>query len=122
VSQDQTGTARTKVPARLDRLPWSRWHWMIIVGLGTVWILDGLEVTIIGDISAQLAEPAAGSTSPSRRGSGWARRCTWRARVGALFFGWLTDRSGRPRPADLLLRRVAVAQDDNRAPGDRHCR
>jgi hypothetical protein len=44
VSQVRTGTVRTKVPARLDRLPWSRWHWMIIIGLGTVWILDGLEV------------------------------------------------------------------------------
>jgi hypothetical protein len=40
----------TKVPARLDRLPWARFHWMVIIGLGTVWILDGLEVTIIGSI------------------------------------------------------------------------
>jgi hypothetical protein len=47
VQTGQTGTVTTKVPARLDRLPWSRWHWMIIVGLGTVWILDGLEVTIV---------------------------------------------------------------------------
>jgi cytochrome c biogenesis protein CcdA len=46
----QTGTVTTKVPARLDRLPWSRWHWMIIIGLGTVWVLDGLEVTIVGNI------------------------------------------------------------------------
>ena len=38
----------TKIPARLDRLPWARWHWMVLVGLGTVWILDGLEVTIVG--------------------------------------------------------------------------
>jgi len=60
VSQAQTGTIRTKVPARLDRLPWSRWHWMIIIGLGTVWILDGLEVTIVGNISAQLAKPGSG--------------------------------------------------------------
>lgn len=37
----QLGTVKTKVPSRLDRLPWSRWHWMIIIGLGTVWILDG---------------------------------------------------------------------------------
>lgn len=60
MSQVQTGTIRTKVPARLDRLPWSRWHWMIIIGLGTVWILDGLEVTIVGNISAQLAKPGSG--------------------------------------------------------------
>jgi hypothetical protein len=48
MSQVQTGTARMKVPARLDRLPWSRWRRMIVIGLGTVWILDGLEVTIAG--------------------------------------------------------------------------
>jgi len=49
----QAGTVTTKVPARLDRLPWSRWHWMIIIGLGTVWIPDGLEVTIVGNISSR---------------------------------------------------------------------
>ena len=38
----ETGTIKTKIPARLDRLPWSRFHWMVIVGLGTAWILDGL--------------------------------------------------------------------------------
>lgn len=42
MSEVQTGTVTTTVPARLDRLPWSRWHWMIVIGLGTVWILDGL--------------------------------------------------------------------------------
>jgi hypothetical protein len=57
VTDVQTGTVTTKVPARLDRLPWSRWHWMIIIGLGTVWILDGLEVTIVGNISGQLSQP-----------------------------------------------------------------
>ena len=51
----------TDVPARLDRLPWSRWHWRIVIGLGTVWILDGLEVTIVGAMSAALTEPAPGS-------------------------------------------------------------
>ena len=56
----QTGTVRTNVPARLDRLPWSRWHWMIVIGLGTVWILDGLEVTIVGNLSGKLAEPGSG--------------------------------------------------------------
>ncbi|MFI9848464.1 hypothetical protein ACIHFD_66455 [Nonomuraea sp. NPDC051941] len=52
MSDVETGTITTKVPARLDRLPWSRWHWMIVIGLGTVWILDGLEVTIVGNLSA----------------------------------------------------------------------
>src|SRR5262245_54572825 len=48
VTTQQLGTIRTRVPARLDRLPWSSWHWMVVIGLGTVWILDGLEVTLVG--------------------------------------------------------------------------
>ena len=59
-SAEVTGTISAKVPARLDRLPWSRWHWMIVIGLGTVWILDGLEVTIVGNISGQLGMPGSG--------------------------------------------------------------
>ena len=54
------GTITTRIPARLDRLPWSRWHWMIVIGLGTVWVLDGLEVTIVGNISGHLAKPGSG--------------------------------------------------------------
>jgi len=98
VSQVRTGTIRTKVPARLDRLPWSRWHWMIIIGLGTVWILDGLEVTIVGNISAQLAKPGSGIdiTQSQVTGLGAAMYVAG-ACVGALFFGWLTDRFGRKK-------------------------
>ncbi len=98
MSQVQTGTIRTKVPARLDRLPWSRWHWMIIIGLGTVWILDGLEVTIVGNISAQLAKPGSGIhiTQGQVTGLGAAMYVAG-ACVGALFFGWLTDRFGRKK-------------------------
>ena len=54
------GTIETKVPARLDPLPWSRFHWLVIIGLGTVWILDGLEVTIIGSIGGRLTEGGSG--------------------------------------------------------------
>jgi hypothetical protein len=54
------GTIRTQISARLDRLPWSRFHWRIVAGLGTVWILDGLEVTIVGAIGARLTEPGSG--------------------------------------------------------------
>ena len=57
-------TIRTSIPARLDRLPWSRFHWRVVAGLGTVWILDGLEVTIVGAIGSRLTES----------GSGWPRR------------------------------------------------
>src|SRR5215211_4484999 len=53
-------TIETQIPARLDRLPWSRWHWMVILGLGTVWILDGLAVTIVGAIGGRLTEKGSG--------------------------------------------------------------
>ena len=50
-------TFRTNVPARLDRLPWSRWHWLVVIALGITWIIDGLEVTLIGAVSTVLQEP-----------------------------------------------------------------
>ena len=87
----------TKVPARLDRLPWARWHWMVIIGLGTVWILDGLEVTIIGSIGDRLTESGSGiSLDASQIGSAAAFYVAG-ACVGALFFGQLTDRFGRKK-------------------------
>src|SRR4051795_3422983 len=45
-------TVESRVPARLDRLPWSRWHWLMIVALGITWVLDGLEVTMVGNVAA----------------------------------------------------------------------
>ena len=61
-------TIETNIPARLDRLPWSRLHWMIVIGLGTVWILDGLEVTILGIIGAPAhrSRAAASRSTPAR--------------------------------------------------------
>ena len=58
----ESTTLETRIPARLDRLPWSRFHWRIVVGLGTVWILDGLQVTIVGAIAPRMTEEAAAST------------------------------------------------------------
>jgi hypothetical protein len=57
----------TRIPARLDRLPWTSWHWLVLLGLGTVWILDGLEVTIVGSIASRLTEAGSGIKSTSRR-------------------------------------------------------
>ena len=56
----QTGPIQTRIPGRLDRLPWSRWHWLVVIGLGTVWVLDGLEVIIIGAIASRLTKPESG--------------------------------------------------------------
>src|SRR3954451_9953808 len=87
-------TVETNIPARLDRLPWSRWHWLIVIGLGTVWILDGLEVTIVGAIASRLQEKGALGLSASQIGLA-ATLYVVGACVGALFFGHLTDRYGR---------------------------
>ena len=84
----------SKIPGRLDRLPWSRWHWLIVVGLGTVWILDGLEVTIVGAIASRLSEKDALGISASQVGFA-ATLYVIGACCGALFFGHLTDRYGR---------------------------
>src|ERR1700678_2554494 len=51
----ETATIETRIPARLDRLPWARFHWLIVLGLGTAWILDGLEVNVVGSISSRLS-------------------------------------------------------------------
>ena len=89
-------TIRTRVPARLDRLPWARWHWLVLIGLGTVWILDGLEVTIVGAIGARLQEGGALGLSASQLGQAGTAYVLG-ACCGALFFGYLTDRLGRKR-------------------------
>jgi MFS family permease len=95
---------RTNVPARLDRLPWSRWHWMIVIGLGTVWVLDGLEVTIVGNLSGRLAEKGSGLPITQSQVTGFgAATYVLGACVGALFFGWLTDRFGRKKLFMLTL-------------------
>ena len=102
---EDLGTVETRVPARLDRLPWARFHWMIVIGLGTVWILDGLEVTIIGSIAARLTEDGSGiNIGPGQIGTA-AAFYVGGACLGALFFGQLTDRFGRKKLflATLLL-------------------
>ncbi len=94
----ETGTIKTRIPARLDRLPWSRFHWIVVIGLGTAWILDGLEVNIVGSISARLAEPGAGAGLSKGDISSWAASLYIAgACLGAIVFGQLTDRYGRKK-------------------------
>ncbi|MER6678019.1 MFS transporter [Streptomyces sp. NPDC000983] len=98
-AQAETGrTVTTDIPARLDRLPWSRWHWTIVIGLGTVWILDGLEVTVVGSIAPRLSEPDSGLPITSGQVTGLAAALyVAGACLGALFWGRLTDLWGRKK-------------------------
>ena len=92
-----TSTITTRIPARLDRLPWARWHWMVVIGLGTVWILDGLEVTIVGAVGPTLTTKASGlHLSLSEVGLAGSIYILG-ACAGALGFGYLTDRFGRKK-------------------------
>ncbi|MCX5333787.1 MULTISPECIES: MFS transporter [unclassified Streptomyces] len=98
-AEAETGrTVTSNIPARLDRLPWSRWHWTIVIGLGTVWILDGLEVTVVGNIAGRLSEPGSGLPISSGQVTGMAAALyVAGACAGALFWGRLTDKWGRKK-------------------------
>ena len=87
---------RTNIPTRMDRLPWSRWHWLVVISLGITWILDGLEVTIVGSISAVLKEPQTLHLSDVQVASA-GTAYLFGAVLGALFFARLTDMYGRKK-------------------------
>jgi MFS family permease len=87
-------TIATGIPARLDRLPWCRFHVLIVVALGVTWILDGLEVTIVGSIGPVLQNVATLGLSAQQVGEA-ASSYVVGAVCGALVFGRLTDRFGR---------------------------
>jgi MFS family permease len=84
----------TDIPARLDRLPWSRFHLLVVTALGVTWILDGLEVTIVGAIGPVLQSRDTLALSATQVGT-TASAYVVGAVIGALLFGWLTDRLGR---------------------------
>ena len=92
--RDRGGVIETDVPARLDRLPWTRFHTLIVVALGISWVLDGLEVTIAGSIAGALASSPVLHFTPAEIGLA-ASAYLVGAVAGALFFGYLTDRLGR---------------------------
>jgi MFS family permease len=105
----QTGEIETNVPARLDRLPWAKFHWLVVIGLGTVWILDGLEVTIVGSIAPRMTEAGSGIAISTAQIGTAAAVYVAGACFGALFFGQLTDRFGRKKLFILTLGVYIVA-------------
>lgn len=98
----------TDIPARLDRLPWSRFHWLVVVALGITWILDGLEVTIAAALTGALQESPTLRLTPSQIGLS-ASAYLAGAVLGAALFGWLTDRLGRKRLFNITLGVYLVA-------------
>jgi MFS family permease len=86
----------TDIPARLDRLPWGRFHTLVVAALGITWILDGLEVTLAGSLAGALKESPSLHFSNTDIGFASSAYLTG-AVMGAIFFGWLTDRLGRKK-------------------------
>jgi MFS family permease len=89
-------TIESYVPARLDRMPWSSWHWLIVVSLGATWILDGLEVTLAGAVGGILTRNETLGLTDTEVGA--SATCYLAGAVfGALLFGYGTDRFGRKK-------------------------
>src|ERR1051326_9446929 len=84
------------VPARLDRMPWSSWHWLIVLSLGATWILDGLEVTLAGALSGTLTRSETLNLGALQVGAS-ATCYLVGAVLGAMLFGYGTDRFGRKK-------------------------
>jgi MFS family permease len=98
----QRSEIQSAIPARLDALPWSRWHWRVVIALGVSWLLDGLEVTVVGSLGPALQRPdtlALSATDIGWSGSAYVGGAV----LGALFFGRLADRFGRRRLFVLTL-------------------
>src|SRR3954469_7804612 len=86
----------TTVPARLDRLRWSRWHMLVMVALGSIWIIEGLQVTVAGTLGARIISERSLGLSSTGVGAA-ASLYLIGAVAGALVFGYLNDRLGPKR-------------------------
>ena len=97
------------VPARMDRLPWSRWHWLVVAALGITWILDGLEVTVVGNIASRWTDPASGLGLSNFQAGLAASIYLAGACIGAIAFSYLTDKYGRKKLFLITLATYLVA-------------
>lgn len=98
----------TDIPARLDAMPWGRFHTLVVVALGITWIFDGLEVTLAGALSGALKDSPVlqfSNTDIGVVGSAYLAGAV----IGALFFGWLTDRLGRKKLFFITLAVYLIA-------------
>ncbi|MFM9850060.1 MAG: MFS transporter [Hyphomicrobiaceae bacterium] len=98
----------TDIPARLDRLPWGRFHTLVVVALGITWVLDGLEVTLAGAVAGALKQSPVlqfTNTQVGLAGSAYLAGAV----LGAIFFGWLTDRLGRKKMFFMTLTVYLIA-------------
>jgi MFS family permease len=86
----------TDVPARLDRLPWSRWHRRVVIALGITWVLDGLEASLVANLGTALHDPRTLGLTGTEVGVANSLYLVGQV-AGALVFGRLTDRFGRKR-------------------------
>jgi MFS family permease len=90
------------IPARLDRLPWTRFHWLLVIALGVTWVLDGLESTVVGAISPVLRRDSTLGLTAQELGTA-ATFYIIGLIAGALLFGHLTDRLGRKKLFTVTL-------------------
>ncbi|GCE30291.1 MFS transporter [Dictyobacter alpinus] len=107
-TMETTKAVKTDIPARMDRLPWSRWHWLVVIALGITWILDGLEVTIVGSIASTLKDPQTLHLTDVEVTSAGTVYLIG-AVIGALFFGRLTDKLGRKKLFMITLALYLIA-------------
>jgi MFS family permease len=96
VETARSAVVETDIPSRLDRLPWGRFQTLVVVALGITWILDGLEVTLVGAVAGALKQSPVLHLSNTEVGLASSAYLAG-AVLGALFFGWLTDRLGRKK-------------------------
>ncbi len=95
-NESQIESYKTKIPARLDRLPWTRFHWIVLIALGITWLLDGFEIGIVGVVSPMLQQKSTLGLTSQQVGLAGSTYLIGEV-VGALVFGWLTDRLGRKK-------------------------
>jgi MFS family permease len=99
----------TDIPQRMDRLPWSRWHWLVVTALGVTWVLDGLEVSIVAALGPVLTHTTTLHLTESEVGLAASAYLAGSV-VGAVLFSYLTDRQGRKKwfMITLLLYLIAT--------------